>query len=220
MMLYSHVFVMREIVLDTETTGLSPSAGHRLVDIGCVELIDAVATGVTFQRYINPQRDVPKEAVAVHGLDSSFLQQHPPFDQIAEEFLAFIGNSTLVIHNAKFDLSFLNAELQRLGVPPLTNTIVDTVQLARQKFPGSPANLDALCKRFQVDLASRTKHGAIVDAVLLAKVYPALREKNILQWSQTQTIATKVYRSARPMRHFKITEQEERDYISVVKGEL
>lgn len=207
---------MREIILDTETTGLSPAAGHRLVDIGCVELMDGAPTGVTFQRYINPQRDVPKEAVAVHGLDGAFLQQYPPFAHIAQEFLAFIGDATLVIHNAKFDMAFLNAELGWVQQPPLSNTIVDTVQLARQKFPGSPANLDALCKRFNVDLSTRTKHGAIVDALLLAKVYPALREKNILQWTQTQTVSLKVYRPVRPLRTFQVTEQEDKDYQAAI----
>lgn len=203
---------MREIVLDTETTGLSPASGHRLVDIGCVELMDGMPTGITFQRYINPQREVPKEAFAVHGLGNSFLKDYPPFEHIVCEFLEFISDSPLIIHNAKFDLSFLNAELGWVQKMPLTNAIVDTVQLARQKYPGSPANLDALCKRLNIDLSNRTKHGAMVDAWLLAKVYPVLREKNILQWSQTRVTVTKQYRKQRPLRQFSPTADEETAY--------
>lgn len=162
----------REIVLDTETTGLDPFSGHRLVEIGCVELIDGLRTGEFFHVYLNPERDMPQEAFRVHGLSSQFLSDKPVFSQEVDNFLDFIADSSLVIHNAGFDMKFLNFELDRLGFPtlPMTRT-VDTLLIARKKFPGSPANLDALCKRFDIDLSSRTKHGALLDAELLAEVY-------------------------------------------------
>lgn len=163
---------MREIVLDTETTGLDPSAGHRIVEIGCVELINYVATGRTFQRFINPEREMPAEALAIHGLTDEFLAQKPVFAEVADSFLEFIGELTLVIHNAEFDLGFINAELERLGrAPVVAKRTVDTVRVARRKFPGAPASLDALCRRFQIDNAERTLHGALLDAKLLSEVY-------------------------------------------------
>jgi DNA polymerase-3 subunit epsilon len=163
---------MREIVLDTETTGLDPAAGHRLVEIGCVELINHLATGEIFHVYINPDRDMPEEAFKIHGLSEEFLRQHPPFDQVATNFLNFVQDSTLVIHNAEFDMKFLNWELKALGHPVLPREqAIDTVAMARRRFPGSPANLDALCRRFGIDNTSRTKHGALLDAELLAEVY-------------------------------------------------
>jgi len=163
---------MREIVLDTETTGLDPKAGHRIVEIGCVELINHVATSETFHKYINPERDMPEEAFRVHGLSEEFLCDHPVFSEIAEEFLTFIGDSPLVIHNAEFDMGFINAELAKvkLGALDLSRSI-DTVRMARKRFPGAPANLDALCKRFQIDNSNRELHGALLDARLLADVY-------------------------------------------------
>jgi len=163
---------MREIVLDTETTGLDPKSGHRVVEIGCVELINHMATDVTFHKYINPERDMPEEAFRVHGLSVEFLREHPVFADIAEEFLTFIGDSPLVIHNAEFDVGFLNAELAKikLGKIDILRSI-DTVRMARKKFPGAPANLDALCKRFQIDNSNRDLHGALLDARLLADVY-------------------------------------------------
>ncbi len=163
---------MREIVLDTETTGLDPKAGHRIVEIGCVELINHVATSETFHKYINPERDMPDEAFRVHGLSAEFLRDHPGFSEIAEEFLTFIGDSPLVIHNAEFDMGFLNAELAKIkrGTLDLSRSI-DTVRMARKRFPGAPANLDALCKRFQIDNSNRELHGALLDARLLADVY-------------------------------------------------
>lgn len=163
---------MREIVLDTETTGLDPFSGHRIVEIGCVEMVNMVRTGNHFHTYINPQRDMPREAENVHGLSSDFLKDKPIFKHIARSFLEFIGEDRLVIHNAGFDLKFLNAELdvQRLPlIDPARAT--DTVLIARKMFPGSPANLDALCKRFSIDTSARTKHGALLDAELLADVY-------------------------------------------------
>ncbi|MBM3518069.1 MAG: DNA polymerase III subunit epsilon [Alphaproteobacteria bacterium] len=163
---------MREVVLDTETTGLDPNSGHRVIEVGCVELHNHVQTGRTFQRYLNPERDVPAEVVAIHGLDNAFLVGQPRFAAIAEELLAFIGDAPLVAHNAGFDMGFLNAELARLDHPPLrSNRIVDTAALARAKYPGAPASLDALCRRFAVDASARTKHGALLDAQLLAEVY-------------------------------------------------
>ncbi len=163
---------MREMVLDTETTGLDPKARHRIVEIGCVELINHVATTGTFHKYINPERDMPDEAFRVHGLSEEYLRDHPVFSEIAEEFLTFIGDSPLVIHNAEFDMGFLNAELAKikLGTLDLSRSI-DTVRMARKRFPGAPANLDALCKRFQIDNSNRELHGALLDARLLADVY-------------------------------------------------
>ena len=163
---------MREIVLDTETTGLDPQAGHRLVEIGCIELMNHIPTGVSKQWYVNPQRDMPEEAFRVHGLSADFLAKHPTFDAVADEFLAFIGEAPLVIHNAGFDMRFVNAELDLAGRPavPFARAI-DTVAMARQKFPGARASLDALCQRFGIDLSGREKHGALLDASLLAEVY-------------------------------------------------
>jgi DNA polymerase-3 subunit epsilon len=163
---------IREIVLDTETTGLDPDAGHRIVEIACVELINHLPSGRTFQRYINPERDMPTDAQAVHGLTEEFLSGQPLFAAVAEEFLEFIGDAPLVIHNAEFDLKFVNAELAKLGRPKLApKRAVDTVQLARRKFPGAAASLDALCSRFSIDNSSRTLHGALLDAQLLSEVY-------------------------------------------------
>lgn len=163
---------MREIVLDTETTGLSPKDGHRIVEIGCVELHNRVPTGETYWVYINPERDMPTEAFEVHGLSEAFLADKPTFQQIADAFLTFVADAPLVIHNAGFDMKFINAELERCGRKPLPmSQAVDTVQIARRKFPGAQASLDALCKRFGIDNAKRTKHGALLDSELLAEVY-------------------------------------------------
>jgi len=163
---------MREIVLDTETTGLDPSDGHRIIEIGCVELLNHVPTGRTFQKYVNPERSVPDGAFAVHGISDEFLQDKPKFAEIAGEFVTFLGDSTLVIHNASFDLKFINAEFKLIGQAALqTERAIDTLQMARQKFPGAPASLDALCKRFEVDLSDRAHHGALKDTQLLAQVY-------------------------------------------------
>ena len=162
---------MREIVLDTETTGLDPLAGHRVVEIGCIELLDTVATGKTFHAYFNPEMIMPTGAQDIHGLTDEFLSDKPLFAEKVEEFLAFVADAQLVIHNAQFDLGFLNAELERLGRPQLDNSYVDTVSMARRKFPGQRASLDALCERFNIDNSSRNKHGALLDSELLAEVY-------------------------------------------------
>lgn len=162
---------MREIVLDTETTGLDPLAGHRVVELGCIELVNLVATGRTFHAYFNPEMLMPAGAQDVHGLSDDFLADKPRFGERAEEFLDFIGDAQLVIHNAQFDLGFLNAELARVGKARLVNAYVDTVSMARKKFPGQRASLDALCDRLGVDNSGRTKHGALLDSELLAEVY-------------------------------------------------
>ena len=162
---------MREIVLDTETTGLDPADGHRIVEVACVELFNHVPTGRVFHRYVNPERDVSADATAVHGLTAEFLAQHPPFGAMARELLAFLAGDRLVIHNAEFDLRFLNAELKRLDLPQLSPDCEDTLLLARKRFPGAPASLDALCRRFAIDLTQRTKHSARLDCELLAAVY-------------------------------------------------
>jgi DNA polymerase III subunit epsilon len=163
---------MREIVLDTETTGLDPESGHRIIEIGGVELLHCVPTGRTLHLYINPERDVPEDAVRVHGLTARFLADKPRFHEVVDEIIAFFGDARLVIHNAAFDMRFLNAEFRRLGRPELPpDRALDTLELARRKFPGAPASLDALCKRFAVDNSSREKHGALLDSELLAEVY-------------------------------------------------
>ena len=163
---------MREVVLDTETTGLDPATGDRVVEIGCLELLNHVPTGRVFHRYLNPQRTMPAEAHAIHGLDDAFLADKPLFTTEVEALLAFLGDARLVIHNADFDMRFLNAELEKTGRPPLDrDRAVDTVRMARKRFPGAPANLDALCRRFSIDLSDRTLHGALKDARLLAEVY-------------------------------------------------
>lgn len=163
---------MREVVLDTETTGLDPRSGDRIVEIGCIELMNHIPTGAKFHKYVNPERDMPDQAFAVHGLSREFLSKHPKFAEIADDLLEFIGDATLVIHNAAFDLGFLNAELERLERDLLSAArAVDTVVLARKKFPGAPANLDALCGRFNIDNSDRQLHGALKDARLLADVY-------------------------------------------------
>ncbi len=163
---------MREIVLDTETTGLDPANGHRIVEVACLELLNHIPTGRNYQSYVNPERDVPADAAAVHGLSAEFLSDKPRFAEIADELLRFIADAPLVMHNAEFDVRFLNAEFERLARPPLPGErIVDTAQIARQKFPGAPASLDALCRRFAIDNSARTKHGALLDSELLADVY-------------------------------------------------
>jgi DNA polymerase-3 subunit epsilon len=163
---------MREIILDTETTGLDPRRGDRLVEIGCVEIFNRIPTGMTFHRHINPEREMSAEAFAVHGLSSEFLADKPLFGHIVEEFLEFIGDAPLVIHNASFDIAFINAELERLKRPQIARErLVDTLLLARRKHPGVSNRLDDLCSRYAIDNSRRTKHGALLDAELLAEVY-------------------------------------------------
>ena len=163
---------IREIVLDTETTGFEPSEGHRLVEIGCVELINHLPSGRVFHEYLNPERDVPADAARIHGLTTEFLQDKPLFTEKVGDFMEFIGDAKLVIHNAAFDIKFLNAELKGAGFPTLNmKRVVDSLAMARAKFPGQPASLDALCRRFKIDNTARTFHGALLDSELLAEVY-------------------------------------------------
>ena len=162
----------REIVFDTETTGFDYAKVDRLVEIGAVELINHVPTGVTFHQYINPERDVPEEVVKVHGLTYDFLKDFPTFDKIAKDWLDFIGDAVLVAHNASFDMNFVNYELKQIGFPEIGwDRCVDTLEIARLLFPGARCSLDALCKRFEIDNSSRTFHGALLDAQLLSEVY-------------------------------------------------
>ncbi len=198
---------MREIVLDTETTGFDPLTGHRVVEIGCIELFNHIPTGNEFHRYLNPERDMPAEAEAVHGLSIAFLSDKPLFPSIADDFLTFIGESPIIAHNASFDMNFINAELKRAGKMPLANNrSIDTVTLARRKFPGAQASLDALCRRFQIDTSARDKHGALLDAQLLSKVYlelvggrePGLALATLENASVQQVAAERVVRGARP----------------------
>lgn len=166
---------MREIVLDTETTGLDPLDGHRLVEIGCVELINGIPSGQTFHAYFNPERGVPAEAFAVHGLSDEFLKDKQFFAEAADDLIAFLGDAPLVIHNAAFDLGFINAELEHTGRPPIARErLIDTLLIARRKHPGGSNRLDDLCVRYAIDNSRRTKHGALLDAELLAEVYVEL----------------------------------------------
>lgn len=163
---------MREIVLDTETTGFEPSEGDRIVEIGAVELLNHMPTGKIYHQYINPERDMPTAAFEVHGLSEERLSKEPVFAAIADDFLEFVGDAKLVIHNAAFDMKFLNWELRAVGKPLIANErAIDTLAIARKRFPGSPAGLDALCRRFNVDNSAREKHGALLDSELLAEVY-------------------------------------------------
>jgi len=166
---------VREIVLDTETTGLDPFQGHRLVEIGCIELVNRIPSGQTFHRYLNPERSMPEEAFAIHGLADGFLKDKPLFAEIVDELVEFLGNAPLVIHNAGFDIGFLNAELERTGRPMITRErLIDTLLIARRKHAGASNRLDDLCVRYAIDHSRRTKHGALLDAELLAEVYVEL----------------------------------------------
>ena len=195
---------MREVVLDTETTGLSSKSGDRIVEIGCVELVNHLPTGQYFHEYLNPERNIPEQAQAVHGLSEEFLSDKHVFAAVSEAFDNFIGESPLIIHNAEFDMGFLNAERERLDFEPLAlDRAIDTVQMARQKFPGSQVNLDALCRRFQIDISDRTMHGALKDAKLLAEVYLELiggRQQGMELTAETTTAAKALEKNQRPPR--------------------
>ena len=213
---------MREICLDTETTGLDPRSGHKIIEIACVELINKVKTGNVFHTYVNPRRDVPHEAFKIHGISTEFLQDKPIFNHVAYKFLEFIRGATLVIHNAEFDLKFLNFELGICGIDPLDKTaVVDSLLIARNKFPGSPNSLDALCKRFGVDLSKRTKHGALLDTELLADVYIELmggaqaglgfetvQTQSDSAEKKSEPLIEEALRKAIPSRGFAISEDE------------
>tara|TARA_B100000700_G_C15013345_1_gene842095 strand:+ start:1487 stop:2158 length:672 start_codon:yes stop_codon:yes gene_type:complete len=204
---------MREIILDTETTGLDPKMGHRLVEIGAIELINHTPTGIKYQAYINPERDVDPGAQEVHGLTSEFLKQHPTFEDVSKEFMDFLSDSTLVIHNAPFDLAFINMELERLGVAHLApERVVDTLVLARKRFPGAQASLDALCRRFAIENRHRELHGALVDAALLADVYIELiggKEPTFsLPAENAKIVAKDAARVYQKPRSFPVSEEE------------
>ena len=203
---------MRQIVLDTETTGMSPADGDRMVEIGCIELINHMPTGKGLQIYINPEREIPEEAIAVHGITNEFVADKPTFAEVYMDFIDFIGkDSKLVIHNAEFDMKFINYQLGKVGHPAISwSRVIDTLAMARKKFPGSPANLDALCRRFEIDNTERTYHGALLDSELLAEVYLELiggrqhglglaaeKTKQTTKASQA-TKASRQYREPRP----------------------
>lgn len=185
---------IREICFDTETTGLDPDKGDRLLEIGCVELIDNKRTGKYFHEIINPERDIPEEVVKIHGISNDKVKDKPTFKDIVEEFIKFVGNSTLVAHNAPFDMKFLNSEFDLLGIPRLKNEVIDSLMLAKEKFPGQKNNLDALCKRFNVDASKRVFHGALLDAELLADVYVELNggaQKSFIDNRTRRTVVEK-----------------------------
>lgn len=214
-----------EIVLDTETTGLSPKSGDRVIEIGCVKLINRIKTNEVFHAYLNPMRDVPEEAFKVHGISTEFLQDKPTFSKIANEFLDFIGTaSTLIIHNAAFDIGFLNAELALCGLQniPLGRTI-DTLTIARKKFPGAPASLEALCVRFNISLQSRSKHGALIDADLLSAVYIELMggTQSSLSFDSHNAYANINLKTAnnpvRKSRNFQPSQQELEQHSALLK---
>lgn len=218
---------MREIVLDTETTGIDALNGDRIVEIGCVELFNHVATGKHYHTYLNPERDMPAEAEAVHGLSAAFLADKPLFPAVVGDFLDFIGDAQLVIHNATFDIGFLNAELARIGMGKLTNPVIDTVKIARKRFPGAPASLDALCRRFEIDNSNRTLHGALLDSQLLAEVYLELmggRQPDLVLaggpvvQTTVEIVAAPVVRVSRPPRPHAPSADELAAHEAFVKG--
>lgn len=203
---------MREIVLDTETTGLDPLQGHRVVEIGCLELVNHMPTGRTFHVYLNPDRDMPMGAFQVHGLSEAFLSDKPRFHEVVDDFVSFIDDAVLIAHNASFDVAFLNAELQRASRATIPGErVIDTLAMARRKFPGANNSLDALCRRFNVDNSSRTLHGALLDSELLAEVYLELiggRQPGLVLSVQTAETTVIVQRIQRPARPHAPTEDE------------
>ncbi|MBL4589709.1 MAG: DNA polymerase III subunit epsilon [Alphaproteobacteria bacterium] len=219
---------MREIVLDTETTGFDPEKGDRIIEIGCLEVENHVPTGKTYWQYINCERDVPEEAVAVHGITTEFLKDKPVFGEIVGDFLDFIGDSPMVIHNAEFDIKFLNHELKQLGFPQFKlKDAVDTLKIARKKFPGSPANLDALCRRFGIDNTAREYHGALLDAQLLAEVYLELnggRQHGLAIDAEAKdgvldaTGGAKAERNFREARVFEISKEEQKSHTEMLES--
>ena len=216
---------MREIVLDTETTGMDPLKGDKLVEIGCVELVNHLSTGKNFHVYINPEREIPAEATAVHGITNDHVKDKPTFGEIVGDFLDFIGDSKLIIHNAEFDMKFLNAELRTFGFPSLDNRrAIDTVKIAREKFPGSPANLDALCRRFGIDNSNRVLHGTLLDAQLLAEVYLELlggRQQGFAMGQQerkNETMQKTATREHRTARLFPLSDEEKEKFEAMLGG--
>ena len=219
---------MREIVLDTETTGFDPGEGDRMVEIGCIELVNHMPTGKNLQLYINPERDIPEEVIAVHGITNEFVADKPTFAECYMDFIDFIGkDSKLVIHNAEFDMKFINYQLGKVGHPAISwSRVVDTLGIARKKFPGSPANLDALCRRFSIDNTERTYHGALLDSELLAEVYLELlggrqhglglaAKKSKNQTSQAQT--TKASQQFREPRNYQVSDKEKAAHAALLE---
>ena len=208
---------MREVILDTETTGLRPGEGHKVIEIAAIEIIDFIPTGKIYHQYINPERDVPQTSTDIHGITSDFLYDKPTFNKVADEFIQFVQSDTIVAHNIDFDIGFINYELQNCGKPLLNNKKVDTVMIAREKFPGQGVSLDALCKRFSIDNTQREKHSATLDAELLAKVYIELldarepildlHQKDVLQESDDHFDISKLQNRNLPSR---ITDEEKR----------
>lgn len=215
---------MKEISLDTETTGLDPKDGHKIVEIGCVEIIDKVKTGNVFHTYINPERDMPEGAFKVHGISKEFLQDKPKFAEIAKDFVDFVKDTNLVIHNAAFDMKFINFELRQCGMEIIERRFVkDSLTMARNKYPGAKNSLDALCKRFKIDLSRREKHGALLDADLLADVYVELLGGNqrslfeVKKEVKKENIITKKNIKILESRNFKILNEDEKSHIEFIK---
>ena len=222
---------MREICFDTETTGLDPKSGDRITEIGCVEIVDRKITGNTFREIINPDRKNSLESIQITGLTDEILKDKPFFSDIVDNFLEFIGDSQLVAHNAGFDIAFVNHELSLLGKEPLKNSVVDSLNLAKIKFPGKKNNLDVLCERFNIDNSRRDKHGALLDAELLAEVYLCLTQEEQSQFfkhkeeiQQIIDIGTLLqsinHNQKLPSRNFKITEDEEKEHASFVEKNI
>jgi DNA polymerase-3 subunit epsilon len=218
---------MREIVLDTETTGFDPAEGHRIVEVGCLELFNHMPTGKTLHFYINPERDIPAEATAVHGITNAQVADKPVFAEIAAELYDFLQDATLVIHNAEFDVKFLNAEMRKFGYKNIkVADCIDTVLMARKKFPGQPANLDALCRRFNIDLSARELHGALLDAQLLSKVYLELlggRQHGLGLDSNAQATLDSeqpavLKQQNRPRRSFPLSQADDEAHAKMLAG--
>jgi DNA polymerase-3 subunit epsilon len=218
---------MREVVLDTETTGLDPAGGHRVLEIGAVEIVHQSLTGKVFHVLINPERDVPQDAVRVHGHSFAVLKDKPVFASVVDDFLAFIGDSKLVIHNAEFDMRFVNAELARLGLGAIgMDRVVDTLALARKKHPGAPNSLDALCDRYHVDRSRRVRHGALLDAEILVEVYCELtggRQRSLVFGeavgdAEGRAIAAIPRSGPRPLRVFPVEDTETSDHLRYIEG--
>ncbi len=222
---------MREICFDTETTGLDPKSGDRITEIGCVEIVDRKITGNTFREIINPDRKNSLESIQITGLTDEILKDKPFFSEIVDNFLEFIGDSQLVAHNAGFDIAFVNHELSLLGKEPLKNSVVDSLNLAKIKFPGKKNNLDVLCERFNIDNSRRDKHGALLDAELLAEVYLCLTQEEQSQFFENKeeiqqiidigTLLQSINHNQKlPSRNFKITEDEEKEHASFVEKNI
>ena len=221
--------MLREIVFDTETTGFHYDAGDRLIEIGAVELINHMPTGRVYHQYINPERDVPEEAVKVHGLTTEFLKNYPKLSEVAQEFIDFVGDDgILVAHNASFDINFINYEFKHKGFKTYSwDRVVDTLEIARSKFPGARNNLDALCRRFNIDNSARTKHGALLDAELLAEVYLELlggaeptMELSHSENTSSNSVGNSVERTYRPSRNFTLTDEENSAHEDFLKNKI